>query len=278
MKYLSSPLKWAGSKAKVLPILLPILEKHKAKVFCEPFVGACNVSLNFDAELYIWNDLNMDITNTYGSVLMEPELYKSLCSNLFEKGFDVYYELRDEFNKCAPLDTNYPSVIRAALFQYLNKHGFNGLCRYNKYGKFNVPIGTSTKPKNVPIEQVDNISKLFRDKFISVDSLPFQNIFEKVNAHKDVLVYSDPPYVPLTSDFNYTGDGFIWEQQVLLKQLSKESKHTCIISNHWTPLTEELYSDADEIHVFDVQRTISCKGSDRKKVQECIVVYKGENK
>lgn len=273
-KYLSSPLKWAGSKAKVLDTLLPILEKYKAQGFCEPFVGACNVSLNFDTKLYMWNDLNNDVINTYCSILAEPELYKSLCSNLFEKGFDVYYELREEFNKCSPVNVNQPSVVRAALFQYLNKHGFNGLCRFNKQGKYNVPIGTSTKPKNVPVEQIDNISNLFRDKFVSLDSLGFEEIFEKVERHRDFLVYSDPPYVPITTDFNYTAEGFGWEQHVKLKELSKASKHVAIISNHWTPLTQELYSDADEIHVFDVQRTISCDGSNRKRVQECIVVYK----
>lgn len=273
-KYLASPLKWAGSKAKVLDKLLPILEKYKADGFCEPFVGACNVSLNFDSKFYMWNDLNSDVINTYISILNFPDLYKTLCTNLFANGFDVYYEIRDEFNKCSPVDINRGSAIRAALFQYLNKHGFNGLCRFNKAGKFNVPVGTATKSKNVPIEQIDNISKLFKDKFVSLDSLSFEEIFEKVEKHQDFLIYSDPPYVPITTDFNYTAEGFDWEQQLKLKELSKASKHVAIISNHWTPLTEELYSDADEIHVFDVQRTISCDGNNRKRVQECIVVYK----
>lgn len=30
VKYKTSPLKWAGSKNKVLPMLLPILEKYKS--------------------------------------------------------------------------------------------------------------------------------------------------------------------------------------------------------------------------------------------------------
>lgn len=230
--------------------------------------------MNFDADMYIWNDLNADVINTFTSILENESLYTSLCSNLFQNGFDVYYELREEFNKCEPVNVNHCSPIRAALFQYLNKHGFNGLCRYNKSGKFNVPVGTSTKPKNVPVEQIANISNLFKTKFVSTDSLPFEDIFTKVEAHKDVLIYCDPPYVPLTTDFKYTADGFDFKQQLKLKELAKASKHTTIISNHWTTFTEGLYSDADEIITFPVQRTISCKGDDRKRVEECIVVYK----
>lgn len=272
-KYLASPLQWAGSKAKVLPTLLPILDKHKSVGFCEPFVGACNVSLNFDAGYYIWNDLNKDLIRTYELMVRSPKLYKEVCEYFFQKGFDEYYELRDLFNELE-LAGNASDMTRVALFQYLNKHGFNGLCRYNKSGKFNVPIGTSTKLKSVPVEQIDQFFNRFANTIISTSSFGFEEVFERANKCDSLLIYSDPPYVPLTSDFNYTGEGFDWGQQILLKNLSKESKHTCIISNHWTPLTEELYSDADETYVFDVQRTISCKGSDRKRVQECIVVYK----
>lgn len=275
-KYLSSPLKWAGSKAKVLPTLLPILNKYKKDIFCEPFVGAANVSLNFDAKAYHWNDLNKDLIKTYDVLLETPKTYIDMCNSLFEIGFDEYYKLRDVFNKNEYQGVKLNKILRTALFQYLNKHGFNGLCRYNKKGEFNVPIGTSSKPKSVPIEQING----FVNKFntfpcrVHLSHMRFEECFDVYEQYSDALIYSDPPYVPLTSDFNYTGEGFNWEQQVLLKELSKKSKHTCIISNHWTELTKELYSDADEIHVFDVQRTISCKGSERKRVQECIVVYK----
>lgn len=271
MSYLISPLKWAGSKNKVLDKLLPVLEKYRTKTFCEPFVGAANVCLNFEADNYILNDFNYDLINTYNWILREYHEYLEGCADLFNKGFDNYYQLRELFNSELP-----ESLNRACLFQYLNKHGFNGLCRYNKSGQFNVPIGTSSKPKNVPIQQVLDFHDRFSEKGIQLSSWGFDKAFESVNRQEGILVYSDPPYVPLTSDFNYTADGFGYDQQVQLKELSKSSKHTCIISNHWTPVTEQLYSDADDIIVFDVQRTISCKGSDRKKVQECIVIYKGE--
>lgn len=262
--YNQSPLKWAGSKNKVLPILLPVLEKYKTVTFCEPFAGACNVSLNFESEYYTLNDSNADIQNF---LMRLANNYDELCSELVElfSGKHNYYELRDLFNS-----DDIDNTKKAALFLYLNKHGFNGLCRYNKQGKFNVPEGKFSSTPKIPHTQLLNLNKLLTNSLIH--NLDFEDVFKFVGA--DTLIYSDPPYVPLTSDFNYTSEGFNWRQQVRLKELSKANHNVSVISNHWTPLTEELYSDADEIHVFDVQRTISCNGNKRKRVQECIVVYK----
>ena len=269
VKYAASPLKWAGSKNKVLPVLLPILEKYRAGIFCEPFVGAANVALNFDADRYILADSNQDLITSFIMMRDCKEDYLTACEELFKQGFDVYYNIRQQFNNCHPRE-------RYAMFQYLNKHGFNGLCRYNKSGQFNVPIGTSTKPKNVPVEQIEYFSKRFNEIPTQFQTKDFVSLTYELEVLRktSVLIYCDPPYVPLTTDFKYTADGFDFKQQVALKDLAKASKHTTIISNHWTSFTQGLYSDADEIITFPVQRTISCKGDERKRVEECIVVYK----
>lgn len=270
-KYRISPLKWAGGKNKALPNLLPVLEKYKVDNFVEPFIGAANVSLNFEAKNYVWNDLNFDLINSYNQIFKDIEKYLDLCDIFFTIGSEGYSELRDRFNS---RKDDLP--VQAALFQYLNKHGFNGLCRYNKSGGFNVPIGTVTKtPKKIPINSVRKLYDRHASNTVLYNTT-FDVIFTMLGGDKNNLIYSDPPYVPLTSDFKYTADGFGEAEHELLKKLSKESKCTSIISNHWTPYTEELYSDADEIQLFDVQRTISCDGGTRKKVQECVVVYKGE--
>lgn len=271
-----SPFNWAGSKNKALSHVLPVINQFDFKVFAEPFVGAANVSLNVDAEKYYWNDLNKDLINSYNVLLSKhtQEYYSYLhwCDVYFKTGFKDYYDLRDQFNQ---MDYKQNIIQKAALFQYLNKHGFNGLCRYNQKGMFNVPRGTVTKKRKVvPEEQCYNLRERHKNNtFLFYDE--FREHFKFLNNSREdaMVVYCDPPYVALTSDFKYTKDGFNCTDQEDLKRLSKESKHICLISNHWTEYTENLYSDADEIHVFDVQRTISCKGEGRKKVQECLVVY-----
>jgi DNA adenine methylase len=269
MSYISSPLKWAGGKGKALKHILPILEQHKKKVFVEPFMGALNVSLNFqDCDMYILNDLNWDLYNTFGMIKYNPEQYIEVSNKLFDQGLDYYEEARDIFNS-----GHLSPVNNAAYFQYVNKFGFNGLCRYNKSGKFNVPRGSGGK-KNVPIASIMFTNDFLNNKEVTLYNNEFETLFDNISEMEDVLIYCDPPYVSLNSNFKYTQDGFGLDKQEKLKQLAKESKHTVIISNHLTSYTEALYSDADEIYTFPVQRTISCDGGGRKQVMEIVAVYK----
>lgn len=45
-----TPLKWVGSKARLMPQLLPHLPEGKRLV--EPFAGSCAVMMNTDYEEY----------------------------------------------------------------------------------------------------------------------------------------------------------------------------------------------------------------------------------
>lgn len=288
-KYNKSYLKYSGSKYRILNHLLPILEKHRQPVFVEPFIGAANVSLNFDAEKYIWNDLNNDLIVSHSVVAGQKygkkesnrglvDRYIVFCEHYFERGFEKYYDIRADFNMYKPHLVSASRVKNSAIFQYLNKHGFNGLMRYNKSGKYNVPIGTVAKnPKKVPYEQIETFYERFSGDKVRMYNQSYPTFFEfGIEREEKALVYCDPPYVAAgATDFNYTADGFSYEDHVLLRDLSKDSKHTCILSNHWNDITKELYKDADEVYTFPVQRTISCKGDERKQVEECVVVYKG---
>lgn len=273
MKFNKSPLKWAGGKGKLLPVLLPILKKHKQDVYIEPFMGSCTVALNVEAKQMYLADLNVDLVNFFSVISspMQKDYLQILALSYFTAGREMYNTIREQFN-------NEPewSVKRAAMFLYLNKFGFNGLCRYNKSGKFNTPVGSSTSVPTIPYDALSNAFIRLKDAgFVHMD---FRRTFEihEISDYR-ALIYCDSPYVPLTTEFNYTADGFSIQDHKDLKELAKNSKHTVILSNHLTPFTDELYNDADEIHIIDVKRTISCNGGERKKVQEIIAVYKGEN-
>ena len=68
-----------------------------------------------------------------------------------EKKGDQFYILREKFNSLKSSDIN-----KSALFIYLNKHAFNGLCRYNSKGLFNVPFGRYKNPE-CPEEKMHNL-------------------------------------------------------------------------------------------------------------------------
>lgn len=173
-KYNKSIFKWAGSKQKALYHILPILERHKRSTFVEPFVGAANVSLNLDCDAYIWNDLNTQLIDTYHMLLesrFDAEMYIRRCEYYFSQGYEAFNDIRDSYNNCED-----GTLDKIAMFQYINKFGFNGLYRENQKGKCNVPVGTIKKNlPSVPQEQV----RIMWDRFENNVEMLCTN-FEKI--------------------------------------------------------------------------------------------------
>lgn len=134
-------LKWAGGKYP----LLDDIKKHLPQGDCliEPFVGAGSVFLNTDFSRYILADINSDLIDLYNIVKLQTDEYVAAAREMFTPENNVaeqYYLFRDEFNQ------SQEPLRRAVLFLYLNRHGYNGLCRYNLRGEFNVPFGRYKSP------------------------------------------------------------------------------------------------------------------------------------
>lgn len=267
-------LKWAGNKTKVLPHLIPHIGYPKR--YCEPFGGSLAVALNTSAEQYILNDVNKDLVSIYQN-LVDPndDSFIQYCEELFtpeNNTKDAYLELREHFNNA----TN--SAERARLFIYLNRHCFNGLSRYNSKGMFNVPFGKYDKP-TCPSNEMMNFRMFFLSKqLVRFTSLSFEDTSLYDELESGDVVYFDPPYVPASDTANFTSyatDGFTHNQQIQLAQLAESlaSKNIrVIVSNHDVPLTRDLYKNAT-LYPIQVSRTISAKGSSRKKASELIAVY-----
>ena len=276
---IKSPLKWAGNKFRVLPHLLPLIETPTR--YCEPFGGSLSVSLNVQANEYILNDINSDLYSLYTNIDIE---FVSDCAQIFvdNNTRQRYIEMRNRFNS----ETD--ARERSKLFLYLNKHAFNGLCRYNSKGEFNVPYGKENKNSKTGVientkahfpekEMLDFIS-IFNNRCVEFTNTTFSNELLYESLGKGDLVYFDPPYVPAseTSNFtNYATDGFTHEQQIELRDLAETLANRgikVILSNHDVPVTRELYKNA-EIHSIQVSRSISANSSSRKKANELIAVW-----
>lgn len=268
-----SPLKWAGNKFRVLPHILPFIGSPNR--FCEPFVGSLSVALNVGANEYILNDINKDLINLYESILnSNDDNFINFCLELFTSDNNTrekYNELRDYFNNTTD------SLERSRLFVYLNRHCFNGLSRYNSQGKFNVPFGKYAEPK-CPVKEMMNLRMYFLNRKCKFSSVSFEDEKLYQNLQSGDVVYFDPPYIPIseTASFtNYATEGFNHNQQIKLAELAKSLANRnvrVIISNHDVPIARELYKDA-QIHSIQVSRTISAKGSSRKKANELIAVF-----
>ena len=266
-------LKWAGNKFRVLPELLPLIGTPRR--YIEPFSGSTAVALNVNAEEYVLNDINKDLINLY-RYLTNPndDSFLKYCDELFRpenNDKEEYLAFRELFNNST--DT----LERSRLFVYLNRHCFNGLTRYNSKGGFNVPFGKMKNPK-CPVNEMMAFRMYYLQKNHRFVSTSFEDSALYENIGSGDVVYFDPPYVPAseTASFtDYAKEGFTYDQQVQLAELAESLSNRgakVIISNHDVPTTRELYKNA-EIHSLEVTRSISAKGSSRKKAKELIAVY-----
>lgn len=259
-------LKWAGGKVKLAERIKEMLPPGKRLI--EPFVGAGSIFLNTEYDSYVLSDVNSDLTTLYEK-LSEPgfiEYVKTFFTGEFNSQAE-YTRLRTEFN------TTTDKTYKSALFIYLNRHCFNGLCRYNKSGGFNVPYGKYESPY-FPENELKN----FKEKSTAV---VFKNQDFRVTmneAQPGDVVYCDPPYVPVSETANFTSyaaGGFSMKDQLELRDLAiqlSEKGIPVVISNHSTAWTTEHYSTA-MITEFDVQRNISAKGDSRNKAKELLALF-----
>ncbi len=261
-------LKWAGGKFNLVEPIRAHLPDGKRLV--EPFVGAGSVFLNTDFEHYWLNDINPDLIDLYRWLQQDPELYIEAARLLFVSKNNEkqrYLDFRAEFNECQA------GLRRSTLFLYLNRFGYNGLCRYNKKGGFNVPFGRYKRPY-FP----ENELRIFAAKAnrATLTCLPFEDVFAKVTGSD--VVYCDPPYAPLsaTASFtSYAGNGFSSADQLRLAECAWQCSNKeipVLISNHDLASTRQWYHQA-QLSQLDVRRTISRNGKGRAKVSELLALY-----
>lgn len=261
-------LKWLGNKYRCINIILDTLPEGKRLV--EPFAGSCAVFLNTQYKHYLLGEKSADLISLYTCLQQEGPLFIREAKRYFQQKYnekEAFYSLRQRFNR-----TRSPKK-RALLFLYLNRHGYNGLCRYNQKGGFNVPFGQYNAPYFPEKEMIYFYQKSQGTQFIHAD---FTDTIKQVK--KGDVVYFDPPYAPLSSSANftaYTHSRFGEREQRQLAELSEKLASKGIpvlISNHDTGFTRDIYKRAS-LTTFKIQRYVSCKGHERKPVNEILALY-----
>jgi DNA adenine methylase len=216
------------------------------------------------------SDTNPDLIMVWLMLKELGAVFIDECKVLFipeNNSPDRFYELREEFN------TSANQVRKAALFIYLNRHCFNGLCRYNAKGIFNTPFGKYEKPyfPDKELTAAINLMPTF-----DIYSRDFQDVFGMVEAGD--VVYCDPPYIPMSNSahfVSYSAGGFRIRDQAYLMFCAEQAAAkgaTVIMSNQYSALCADLYSKAT-IHKVKVSRPINSKADKRGKVEEVIAVF-----
>lgn len=251
---LRPPLKWAGGKRWQLAHLAEPWSRHRHRRLVEPFCGGLAVALGLRPERALLNDVNPHLINFY------RWLKQGLIVSLPMRNSRAHYDrLRKRFNELL-LAGQSDGDEAASLFYYLNRTGYNGLCRFNSSGRFNVPFG-QYKTINYRTDFLE-----YRDVFAGWELA--QVAFDDLPLEPDDFVYADPPY---DVDFtHYSQGGFGWEQQVRAAEWLARHRGPVILSNQATPRILDLYRSLDyTIAIVAAPRRISCTG-DRTPVEEVL--------
>jgi len=250
------PLKWAGGKRWLLPHLAPLWHPHRNRRYVEPFCGGLAAPLGLRPQKAVLNDINPHLVNFYQHL---------------QRGFEITIEMKNEENSFYQHRNRFNQLIKeeksetaeaAQLFYYLNRTCFNGLCRFNRSGEFNVPFGT-----HKAITYLTDFSQ-FRRVF---KKWTFTNLdIESLQLQPEDFVYADPPYdVEFTT---YSVGGFSWDDQRRAAERLAAHPGPVVLSNQATERIVELYNKLGfEISYLNGPRRISCTG-DRSAAKEVLAV------
>jgi DNA adenine methylase len=251
---LRPPLKWAGGKRWQVSYVRPLWEAHRGRRYVEPFCGGLAMTLGLRPARAVLNDANPHLINFY------QWLQRGLAVRMpLENREDFYYRYRERFNALVA-EGGACSHEAASLFYYLNRTGYNGLCRFNRGGRFNVPFGRYTSIRYE--HDFAAYQPLLKNwTFSSGD-------FETVALRRDDFVYADPPYdVEFTQ---YARDRFRWADQERAAAWLAAHAGPVVLANQATARIERLYRQMGFAVTFvDAPRRISCTG-DRSPTREVI--------
>ncbi len=254
---LPPPLKWAGGKRWLVGTLAPLFAAHREKRLVEPFAGGMAVTLGLAPTRALVNDINPHLINFYQQIKRSLTIQDEELRN--EREF--YFARRTRFNQLIA-EGAAQTAEAAAIFYYLNRTGFNGLCRFNSKGGFNVPFGRYNKISY--LQDFSRYTNLFKQwEFSCLD-------FEKLPVAKDDILYLDPPYdVQFTK---YSREDFTWKDQERLVAWLSSLTNPIAVSNQATDRVLELYEKAGfTIRKVSGPRRISCTG-DREPAVEMLAL------
>lgn len=177
-----SPLRWAGSKRKLLPVL-ETFWRPTDKKYIEAFAGSACLFFHLQPVEAVLNDANSDLISAYQVLAGQPHLLHNTLLDMAQDP-DTYYRLR----KSQPTSDAFESAVR---FFYLNRFCFNGIYRTNKAGQFNVPYA-SYKTGGFP-KLADWLAASKALRTAKLASTDFEEVVREHVATGD-FVYMDPPY------------------------------------------------------------------------------------
>lgn len=272
------PIKSQGKKTLLVGWIketLDDLNKNENYLFIEPFVGTGVVGFNLAPKNAVFSDLNPHLINFYNGLKNNDFNSNDVKSFLTSEGGKLlvdekyYYEVRERFNKdSSPLD-----------FLFLSRSCFNGMMRFNKKGKFNVPFCKKpTRFAQAYVTKITNqvlwLEKSMKENNWNFELSDFRAVMEQHKNNKDAIYYLDAPYVLRNADyFNGWGE----DEELSLYTSLKEQQGQFILSTWYgndfrkNPYIDKLWSEFEMLtkgHTYHV----GAKVENRNEILEALII------
>ena len=209
-----SPIFYMGNKERLIKKGLIDYFPKDINAFVELFCGSGVVSMNVKANYYLLNDYNSTIVNLLKYFknnnaddiiknindtiqkhnilkgfnkrdLSETEEYKELAKNNYNKFRDYYNNIDD-------------SILNLYVLSYYCN---NNNIRFNKSGKFNMPIGNQYFNPEKHTKKIVDGCRFFNQNNVYLTNRDYKEVGLNRLTNKD-FVYIDPPYTNTLAIYN----------------------------------------------------------------------------
>jgi DNA adenine methylase len=273
-KIIVPPIKCQGIKTKIVPFIRDHVVRDEKGLWIEPFLGTGVVAFNIAPQRALLSDKNQYIILLYqgiqnGSITSQTvrEFLEYHGAILEQRGAEYYREMRDSFNQSGdPL-----------FFLFLNRSDFNGMIRFNRQGKFNVPF--CQKPNRFSkayitkiCNQIVKVGEVMHDKDWVFKCCSWKDAF--LNASESDYIYLDPPYIG--RDTSYVGEWSDEEAVALAEYAKKTPANVCL--SMWKEnefrRNEHLYEHWSDFMWYDCEHFyhIGAKESNRHPMIEVLAI------
>lgn len=219
-KIIPSALNYTGGKYKLLSQILPLFPKDADQVV-DLFCGGCNVGINVNCNKVQFNDSNKHLIGLLETFrrLSKEEVFQWLyvaikryhLSLVSENGYEYYgcesskglgsynkegyNKLRKDFNSKKEQDDEYFLMLYLLIV-----YSFNNQLRFNKKGKFNLPVGKRDFNSKMQKKLEDFIDRIKSGDYIFTNG-DFREV--KLDGFTDKsFFYADPPYIITCATYN----------------------------------------------------------------------------
>lgn len=283
---MKSPIKWAGSKRKLLPHLREYAEMWKSHnnatgqegVYYEPFAGGASLFFDLQPAVAELSDVNPDLIAFYRWLRDDVQ---GLEESVFQLHSLSYARIKSDFNEYARQaeDTADYAIQQSARFLALLHLGFNGLWRVNKSGEMNTPEGKDSKGVRKSLGTLNwghlaECGKLLDNAALLLGDFRSPLIFGRAEGGPGPgdFVYFDPPFLKTFS--GYAKDGFNRKDHEDLAAMCLHLANNgafVVLSGSCNEASLEVYGEPTK--VIETKYSIAAKSSDRVLAKECLWVW-----